>query len=425
MLETLRFRDVGPAPALEIAFSKRINLLVGDNGLGKTFLLDAAWWALTRTWARPKLKIMPHAAQQASGAKADPLIAYRYSKKTPGSFSHESSFDRRSEKWSVKQARPAMPGMVVYAQADGAFAVWDPARNYWGHDSADRPAAYVFQSADVWDGLSVGEKRLCEGLIRDWASWQREAGDAFEQLTTVLGKLSASEAEPLRPGALTRISLDDSRDHPTLQMPYGRDVPLVHASAGMRRVVALAYLLVWTWQEHLRATELLGSKPVTEIIFLIDEIEAHLHPQWQRRIVPALLQVMEALTGSHEVSVQLISATHSPLVLASVEPYFDHRRDAVWELDLQDGVVTLEQFAWTRRGDANAWLTSSLFDLRAPRSFEAEKALARALELLREDAPNVEAIASITKDLQAVLSDIDPFWVRWSAFAEEQGAKVP
>ncbi len=60
--------------------------------------------------------------------------------------------------------------------------------------------------------------------------------------------------------------------------------------------MALAYLLVWTWQEHLRACEIRGTKPAKEIIFLIDEIEAHLHPQWQRRIVKALLDVMSALT---------------------------------------------------------------------------------------------------------------------------------
>lgn len=27
--------------------------------------------------------------------------------------------------------RPVNPGLVVYAMADGAFAVWDPARNAW------------------------------------------------------------------------------------------------------------------------------------------------------------------------------------------------------------------------------------------------------------------------------------------------------
>ncbi len=90
--------------------------------------------------------------------------------------------------------------------------------------------------------------------------------------------------------------------------------------------MALAYLLVWTWQEHLRACEIRGTKPAREVVFLIDEIEAHLHPQWQRRIVNALLDVMEALTETRSVSVQMIATTHSPLVLASAEPYVRLRK---------------------------------------------------------------------------------------------------
>ena len=37
---------------------------------------------------------------------------------------------------------------------------------------------------------------------------------------------------------------------------------------------------------------------------------------------------MEALTETHAVSVQLIATTHSPLVLASLEPDFDDEKDA-------------------------------------------------------------------------------------------------
>ena len=28
----------------------RLNVITGDNGLGKSFLLDVIWWALTRKW---------------------------------------------------------------------------------------------------------------------------------------------------------------------------------------------------------------------------------------------------------------------------------------------------------------------------------------------------------------------------------------
>ncbi len=50
MLESLQLQNVGPAPEMKLELAPRLNLITGDNGLGKTFLLDVAWWALTRRW---------------------------------------------------------------------------------------------------------------------------------------------------------------------------------------------------------------------------------------------------------------------------------------------------------------------------------------------------------------------------------------
>lgn len=409
MLEYLEFKNVGPAPTLEITFRERLNFLAGDNGLGKTFLLDAAWWALTRTWARQM--IMPHRPP------SQPRITYRYGTRSGKTHEYASNFDRGREAWPLKRGRPSIPGLVLYAQVDGGFSVWDPARNYWKGDDQDRQPAYLFSPGEVWSGLPLDQPvKHCNGLIADWANWLLEDGQPFAQLRRVLKVLSPSRAESLEPGDLIKVSLGDARRHPTIKMPYGQEVPLVHASAGIRRIVSLAYLLVWTWQEHIASADLRGDTPAREIIFLIDEIEAHLHPQWQRRIVPALLDVMEALTGQHGVPVQLIAATHSPMVIASAEARFNREKDAVWELNLKKGQVELDEFPWNRRGDANAWLTSSVFDLKEPRSLEAEAAITAALELLRQESPDVGEVARVDQALRDALSDVDRFWVRWSQY---------
>jgi hypothetical protein len=52
MLESIHLKNVGPAPEMKMDLAPRLNLITGDNGLGKSFLLDVAWWVLTRTWAR-------------------------------------------------------------------------------------------------------------------------------------------------------------------------------------------------------------------------------------------------------------------------------------------------------------------------------------------------------------------------------------
>jgi hypothetical protein len=137
----------------------------------------------------------------------------------------------------MRQGRPTNPGLVLYAMTDGSFAVWDPHRNYWksqeDFDSQIRRLAYVFTPNEVWDGLNSPDGTcICNGLIRDWAGWQKENGASFSYLKKVLEVLSPSPEELLRPGDLTRISLDDVRDIPTIRMPYGQDVPVLYASSG-------------------------------------------------------------------------------------------------------------------------------------------------------------------------------------------------
>jgi hypothetical protein len=47
------------------------------------------------------------------------------------------------------------------------------------------------------------------------------------------------------------------------------------------------------------------------------------------------------------LSVQIHAATHSPLVLASVEPYFDHHQDQLFCFNLHDDkTVTFDQLPW-------------------------------------------------------------------------------
>ncbi len=424
MLQSLDLKDVGPAPELHFHFGPRINILTGDNGVGKSFVLDVAWWALTQTWAG-----YPASPRRGPGAAPQIDISYQTQAGNPQQ-THE--FDFRSQLWPAKHVREIYPGLVLYARADGGFSVWDPARNRWrnaprGHALPSfRREAYHFESKQVWEGLREEERQLCNGLIADWVSWQREGGTAFDQLASVLDVLAPSESEPLRSGKPMRISLEDSRDMPTLEMPYGT-VPLVHASAGMRRIAALAYLLVWTWREHQTVSELLNQSTTNEITFLIDEIEAHLHPRWQRAILPALLRVMTTMTRTDSIHVQTIAATHAPLLLASIEPIFDEEQDRVFSFELDGRNVSLNEVPWAKQGDAVGWLVSDVFGLKQARSREAEQAIEAAEALMRGDAtalpPDLRTREQIHSALQRVLPGHDAFWPRWIVTSENTEAR--
>jgi predicted ATP-binding protein involved in virulence len=53
-----------------------------------------------------------------------------------------------------------------------------------------------------------------------------------------------------------------------------------------------------------------------EAVFLLDEIESHLHPAWQRRILPAFQRLFPKS--------QIFIATHSPFVISSLNHGWIH-----------------------------------------------------------------------------------------------------
>jgi predicted ATPase len=411
-LTFLQMRGLGPASTLTLEPATRLTLITGDNGLGKTFLLECAWWALTGVWAgRP-------AYPNPSSERKKVEITFAIEGEQSSGQKTTISFDSRRQSWPQPKKRPTIPGLIVYARVDGSFAVWDPARQTRVDvNAAQAQRESVFTSAEVWDGLPG----RIEGLIRDWIRWQNsQTKSPFDTFTKVLKHLSPPDLGTLEPGAPVRIP-DDPRDIPTIKHPFGT-IPIVYTSAGVRRIITLAYLVVWAWSEHVVAAEHARTKPQRRMVVLVDEIEAHLHPRWQRSVLPALLSVGEML--SSDLQVQYLVATHSPLVMASSEPVFDTKTDALVHLDLKDNDVKLEEIDFVKFGDISAWLTSPVFELRHARSNEAEAAIeeAKALQLQRD--PSAAAIRDVSSKLVRYLSSDDKFWPRWIYFAERFGVKL-
>jgi hypothetical protein len=195
----------------------------------------------------------------------------------------------------------------------------------------------------------------------------------------------------------------------------------------MKRIVNFAYLIVWAWVEHMQAAKLRKEEATDRIILIVDEIEAHLHPKWQRTILPAILKVVEKLKAN--IAVQVLAATHSPLVLASLEPHFDEEQDQLFCFELsQDGPagdrVSFDNLPWAVHGDVVGWLTSDVFGLEQARSREAEIAIRAAEAFLRHENANLPAGLTnrdaITAELKRVLSGLDPFWPRWIVEAKNE-----
>lgn len=189
----------------------------------------------------------------------------------------------------------------------------------------------------------------------------------------------------------------------------GQILPYSMLSDGTRNLVAMASDL------SLRAAVLnpwLGDKINTVGgVVLIDEVDLHLHPSWQRIVVPALLNAFP--------NVQFFITTHSPMTLAALEPHISDPQPNIFLLSNGNA----EPLGRELFGTANNWLTE-VFGLEEPRSIEAENVLRKAKKMLTEKVPKPEKVQSLSKDLMKYIQEHDTFWIRWNYFAQQHGVKL-
>ncbi len=411
-LQFLEFSGLGPVKSLRLDPGQRLNLVTGDNGLGKTFLLDIAWWALTQEWAEKPIIPLDRSV---SDVWVKFLVAT-----SPEARPVSAKFDRSSFQWQMPKQLPAMSSLVVYARVDGSFAVWDPANAILsGSMTPGQRRSVGFTREEVWNG----KPPQIEGLILDVVKWQSRPDKypAFHTFEKVLKRIG--------PPDLGDLSLDEpqrprgqNREIPTLRHPYGT-VPITYESAGIRRVMTLAYLIVWAWEEHKIQARQAGEKEERQMVIILDEAEAHLHPKWQRVLLPALVGVGADL--HEELAVQFLVATHSPLVMASAEPIFDPDKDKLFHLDMtQEGKASFKELEFALQGSSDSWLQSDVFGLRFAGSAEAERALRKATELLEGGSATKEEVEIVSKELTEHVASEDPFWMRWVLFAAKHGVEL-
>ena len=106
--------------------------------------------------------------------------------------------------------------------------------------------------------------------------------------------------------------------------------------------------LLWIWYLAIELVNARKTNPRTEwyeqpAILLIDEIENHLHPTWQRRVIPELLK--------HFPGLQIFATTHSPFAVAGLRAGQVHllNRD-------ENGVIT----ATTNTEDIVGWTADEI-----------------------------------------------------------------
>ena len=158
---------------------------------------------------------------------------------------------------------------------------------------------------EMWDRLSSSESTTADNFVHDpQLQAVRQAIERFTQLTGLRVRRSPLHMEIKKEGKTLWID----------QLSNGEKCLLSMVGDIARRLAILAGT---------------NSNPLEgHGIVLIDEIDLHLHPAWQREIIPKLVQTFP--------NCQFIVSTHSPQVLSDVAP------EAVFLLRQKEGNVTVE-----------------------------------------------------------------------------------
>jgi len=425
VLKSLETTGISSGRNFDLDFGSRLNVLTGDNGLGKSFVLELIWWSITGDWTE-----RPVIGDKGSFHNAKITSRFSHNELTDDS---TSTFNPRKSRWRFSRRSALKPSLVIYATASGSFHIWDRLRNIQpdAHSHGmvlDGPpmeaVPYRLEPEALWNGLSIDGKKKCKGLVEDLVDWQTQSSPVKTAAYELFNKVLSVVSNPLEPLVLSkprRLYLDDIREFPVIKFSY-EETPVEHCSSGVKRILGLAYSIVWAWIEHLAAAELTNEKPGDEILFLIDEPESHLHPSWQRSIIPSLLNnLTKSLVPSP--AIQWVMTTHSPLVLTSIEPFFQTESDRLFCFQTGKDSVEVTQEEWSLNGDTIGWLTSDIFGLNSTRSKEAEILITEASALMEANSEN-SVLDEIEKQLTKLISNFDPFWSQWRFYREQQKLKL-
>lgn len=173
----------------------------------------------------------------------------------------------------------------------------------------------------------------------------------------------------------------------------GREVRSDLLSDGYRRLVSIVVDIAF--RSALLNKVMYGDEAYkhTHGTVIIDEIDEHLHPELQVRILKALHETFP--------NIQFIVSTHAPLVMSSVE---NSPENVVYKLEYKDGIYSHKELD-TYGLDASTII--QIYMDQAPRDLIVDKEI-KNIESLIDSEKYVEARIALEKMLERPGSDSNP-----------------
>lgn len=340
-LKTLRLRNFRHFDEVAMEFHPNLTVLVAKNGGGKTALLDAT--AVSIQYFVDTIR----AASTSHGfSNSDVRLARREGvmvSMTPTALESSAVIDGRRVTWRRELASVGGRTTRVEAEelADRAKRLLDALRDFADRRTEVRPTLPVigyYGTGRLWSTHKLTENKkkaaeelaLTTGAYLDCLSpsssfsafnawFDRVVREAQVEQSTgtpsphrpqeLLAAVRGAVDVVLQPVGWHTLDWDFITDELVASHAAWGRLPVSLLSDGVRNLLALVADIA---HRAARLNPHLGNEaaPQTPGIVLIDEVDMHLHPEWQQVVIGSLREAFPR--------VQFIVTTHSPQVLSTV-----------------------------------------------------------------------------------------------------------
>jgi hypothetical protein len=357
-----RLRHPTPEPNSDEGSNDNVNLIVGGNGSGKTTILKAISLAVLTPILRDCGYVSHRMVREGetSASIGSNLIVNHVDKAPPSGLTWSTAlmmnrFDSKGARETLKEDTDS--SFLEYYHQDE-----HPSFFLVGYGATRRMETGEYSPGAIrrkrWlryhRTVTLFEDNEALTPLESWLPSFRQT-KRFDEIFQLINQLLPDDTQ----------LIDDHDDGDYFFAQRGLTIPLSTLSDGYRAYIAWTTDLI----SHITAciTEDMAIKDLRGVV-LVDEVDLHLHPEWQLQIIDRLSQALPNL--------QFIFTSHSPIVAGT----FKHP-PLVIEPD-SDGAMIIRQLEENIYGmSSEQILHSPYFGMRTTRAPGKEREL---LDLLRQ-----------------------------------------